>query len=164
MDTLTKIAIETQGGDWKKLTIGQQRSVLKAVRWCILHQHSLPSKKFTNVPHGVMLDILDESIKEEFGLTLTDLQIRSKKRSVVDIRNMVMLEYRNRVRATLVETGELFGLTHCTVIHAINNAKFLIDFDARYHDKYYSFKKKIDEKCENYLTSFGPSGSSEELF
>ena len=164
MDAITKIAIESQEGAWEKLKKGEREAVVRSVKWCIRHQHALPSKNLNHLPHSVMLNLIDECVKEEFNLTLADLQVRNKKRAVVDIRNMVMLEYRNRERTTLKETGELFGLCHCTVIHAINNVKFLIDFDAKYHDKYYSFKKNLDKKCDDYLTSCGERGSSEELF
>lgn len=164
MDAITKIAIESQEGAWEKLKKGEREAVVRSVKWCIRHQHALPSKNLNHLPHSVMLNLIDECIKEEFNLTLADLQVRNKKRAVVDIRNMAMLEYRNRERATLTETGELFGLRHCTVIHSLNNVKFLIDFDAKYHDKYYSFKKNLDKKCDDYLTSCGECGSSEELF
>lgn len=164
MDSIRKISIATQEGDWHNLSKTSQGAVMRAVGWCVKHQHALPRKTFAGIPHREMLDIIDACLKEEFNTSLANLRERNKKRSVVDIRNMVMLIYRNKVRITLSEIGDIFGLTHATVLHGIENAKFLIDFDRKYHDSYYSFKSKIDKKCEEYLTIFGERGSSQELF
>ena len=162
MDSVRKLAIESQGDKWQDLTLESRRAVIESVRWCVNHQHALPRKAYTNLSNDQMLDIIGECVKEEFGLYLEELQLKTRKRVVVDARDMVMLIYRHRVRATLSEIGAIFNLHHATVIHGIENAKYLIDFDKNYHDKYYSLKNKIERKCEMLSTSHGACGSSPE--
>ena len=164
MDSIRKISQESQGGDWIRLTPESRKAVQKAVEWCVKHQHALPSKNYVGVPEKAMLDIIDESIQEEFGKSLAELQRPNRNRTIVDIRNMVIVIYREKTRASLKEIGDIFGRTHCTIIHSLENARFLIDYDKRFHDTFYSLKNKIEQKCEDYLTSCGQSGSSPELF
>lgn len=164
MDALQKITFDIFKDEWGDLQKKERDIAKRCIRWCIEHQSQLPVKQSRSVPPVKMLDIIDESLHEVCGVGLSDLQVRNKKRSVVDTRDMVMLLYRNKSRVTLEEVGELFGLHHATALHGINNAKFLIDFDPKYHEKFYSLKKTIDKKCDDYLTSSGACGSSGELF
>lgn len=164
MDATRKITREIFAEGWADLNKGERDAVRKAVHWCIVHQSQLPMRRMKAIPERQMMEILEDVVAQEFGRPLSDLQRRDKRRIIVDERNMVMLLYKSRVNATLVETGKAFNLTHSTVIHGLNSAKFLIDFDAKYYDKFYSLKRKIDKKCEDYLMSFGPDGSSPELF
>lgn len=162
MDSVRKLAIASQGENWGDLSIEARGAVISSVRWCVEHQHELPRKNFTNLSDKQLLEIISESVHEEFGIFFEDLQMKTRKRAVVDIRNMVMLIYRHRTRASLTEIGGIFGLHHTTVIHGMENAKYLIDFDKNYHDKYYSLKNKVEQKCESQFTSSGACGSSPE--
>ena len=163
MDSIRKIGIETQGEAWKDLSVESRKAVVRAVMWCVNHPHALPQREYVSLTNSELLRIIDESVQEVFDLTLAELQARNKRRALVDARCMVMLIYRNSARATLSEIGEVFGLHHATVIHGIDQAKFLIDYDKNYREKYYLLKSKIEQKCEKLSTSCGPSGSSPEL-
>lgn len=164
MDSVRKITLDIFQDEWGDLDEKGRIIAKRCVKWCIEHQAQLPAKQSKSVPSTKMLDIIDESLHEECGIHLADLQVRNKRRTMVDTRDMVMLIYRNKSRVTLDEVGELFGLHHSTAIHGINNAKFLIDFDQKYNEKFHSLKKTIDKKCDDYLTSCGAYGSSGELF
>lgn len=164
MDSAKKLSIKAFGDDWQDLTISEKRAASRAVRWCIEHQAQLPSRAETPLTKADVLLAIDESLMEIYGKGLDFYARRDKRRSTVDVRNMAMLLYYNRTRDTLTETGRIFGLHHATVIHGMALVRDLCDQSRDFRGAFQRLKTKVQEKCENLVTSAGAFGSSPELF
>lgn len=152
------------GDDWQDLSLGEKKVANRAVRWCIEHQAQLPSRAEAPLTKTIVLHAIDESLKELYGRGIEFYQRRDRRRSTVDVRNMAMLLYYNRTRSTLAEVGKAFGLTHPTVIHGLASVRDICDTSREYRGAFQRLKTKVQEKCENFVTSAGACGSSPELF
>lgn len=152
------------GDDWQDLSLGEKKAANRAVRWCIEHQAQLPSRAESPLTKEAVLKAIDEALMEIYGRGIDYYRQRDRRRSTVDVRSMVMLLYYNRARVTLTEVGKMFNLHHATVIHSMRLVRDLCDTSREYRGAFQRLKTKVQEKCENFVTSAGACGSSPELF
>ena len=57
------------------------------------------------------------------GVTLKQMRSKSRKRSIVNARNVAMYIARRNTDATLEDIGFVFGRSHSLVLHGINKVE-----------------------------------------
>lgn len=73
-----------------------------------------------------------------FKLTIADLRIRTRKREIVEARQVCMWWLKNNTKQSLNDIGSYFGeFDHATVLHACKTVNNLIDTNK-------AFKQKIE--------------------
>ena len=65
-----------------------------------------------------------------------DIEEKTRKRPVVEGRQIAMYLIRKETTLTLEAIGDIFGKDHATVVHAINTVNNAIEVDKSYRDKY----------------------------
>ena len=107
------------------------------------------------------MNTLDYSIKKiienynkVYGYNLTKEEVFSKKRNqpIVQLRHIIYYYMRQR-GMTLTEIGKIFGKTHATIMHGVENVEF---FDKNYKDYKQKLQKimKIEIKQEEVKMLF----------
>lgn len=79
-----------------------------------------------------------------FKLTIDDLRIRTRKREIVEARQVCMWWLKNNTKQSLAEIGSYFGdFDHATVIHACKTVNNLIDTDKLFKEKIEPFIQEL---------------------
>ena len=77
-----------------------------------------------------------------FGVHLSELQIKNRKREVVDFRHMILTyfyEHRHSMHTTIMEISSLFNQNHATLLHAVKNVSNLRTYNKEYKDRWDKF-------------------------
>lgn len=69
---------------------------------------------------------------------------KSRKRELVDARQMSMLKFRNDTNLSLSVIGSLLNRDHATVLNAIKNMSNLIETDSMYEYRYALLNKRVN--------------------
>ena len=70
-------------------------------------------------PRSMSTQLISELVSSQFKVSLTDLQSKSRKKSIAFPRQVAMYLSRKHTEETLVDIGKLFNRDHSTVMHAI---------------------------------------------
>jgi chromosomal replication initiation ATPase DnaA len=87
--------------------------------------------------------ILDICIKE-LKTPLECLAVKTRRRNLVEKRQLIMYATREYSNCTLKTVGSYFGFHHATVLHNLNTIKNLIETDSTINETYY----RIAKECE----------------
>lgn len=93
----------------------------------------------------VSYDSIEKSVCEFIGITPEELQIKTRKREVVEGRQICHFLSRNNGLGSLAGIAERFGKKdHATCLHSIKTVKDLLNTDKAYREKYKSFIESFE--------------------
>lgn len=88
-----------------------------------------------------------ETVCEAIGFDIERIRLKTRKREVVEVRQMAMLFVYKYSHMPLAEVGWVFKKDHATVLHAIRTMKNLVETDKNIA----AIHKVIDEKLNNKI-------------
>ncbi|MEX0899211.1 MAG: chromosomal replication initiator protein DnaA [Gammaproteobacteria bacterium] len=92
----------------------------------------------------VTIDNIQKTVAEYFKIRISDLQSKSRSRSVTRPRQMAMALAKELTSHSLPEIGEGFGgRDHTTVLHACRKVKELRDQDLRFDEDYLNLLRTL---------------------
>lgn len=96
-------------------------------------------KLVKNTKKEVTIDSIQQAICEYFNMEVSVLQSRTRKREIVQARQIAMYFAKSKTKASLASIGaQIGGKDHATVLHACKTVANLVETDKR-------FKTYIDE-------------------
>ena len=95
----------------------------------------------------ISIDLIQRRVSEYFDLSVGDMKIKKRTKTVVFPRQIAMFLARDLTECSLPEIGEYFGgRDHTTVLHAINVIENQVRVDSNLKNLIEQLKKKIREK------------------
>lgn len=92
----------------------------------------------------ISIDIIQKIVSEYFGLTVDSMISNTRKRNIVQARQLAMYFAKNHTKASLTTIGLQCGnKDHATVLHACKTVMNLIDTDKDYKKYVDDLEKKI---------------------
>ena len=115
------------------MNINRNKVKHNLVKMCI--NSTLPKIKLNQMRKHIFDDYA-KAIAEQFHLTLDQMFIKTKKREVVDARQMLYYLCMERpIRISYIQRfmeAQGLGVSHSTIIHGYKKAKEMIDTDVDY--------------------------------
>lgn len=84
-----------------------------------------------------MKQLIIETVCKTYKVSESELQIRTRLRSIVEPRQVAMYLLVRHTNLNTVSTGHIFGLDHSTVVYSMKTVRERCDIDPK-------FKSKID--------------------
>ena len=84
-----------------------------------------------------MKQLIIETVCKTYEVSESELQIRTRLRSIVEPRQVAMYLLVRHTNLNTVSTGHIFGLDHSTVVYSMKTVRERCDIDPK-------FKSKID--------------------
>ncbi len=123
----------------------------------VLAQASLNKKEITlelakqivdnfikNSNKEISIDYIQKVVSEYFGLTIDQMNSKTRKRNIVQARQLAMYFAKEHTKASLTAIGLQCGnKDHATVLHACKTVKNLIDTDKTFRNYVDDLDKKI---------------------
>lgn len=98
-----------------------------------------------NFKESTSIDTIASRVCMVSGIPVEDLQLKTRKRDVIDARQLTMYFARKYNRGSLAFIGRsLGGKDHTTVIHAIKTVKNLYEINPEFRNKYKSLFEYYD--------------------
>jgi len=72
---------------------------------------------------------IDDAVSHTWGITVSELKERTRRREVVEPRQVAMWWRIRNTRDSLSRIGSYYGRDHCTVLHAKKTVKDLMKYD-----------------------------------
>jgi chromosomal replication initiator protein len=92
----------------------------------------------------ISLDYIEKSIAKHYEITLADLHSQSRKKKIVEARQMAMYLAKLHTNYSLKSIGMYFGgRNHSTVVHALNNIEQKINSDQDFNNTFSSMKESL---------------------
>lgn len=102
-------------------------------------------KLITNTQRELSIDYIQKVVCNYFGMSVDKLNSKTRKREVVQARQIAMYFAKNMTKSSLAIIGaNIGGKDHATVLHACKTVKNLIDTNKRFKDNI----DEIDEKLK----------------
>ena len=98
----------------------------------------------TNYDERVM-QVLSRACADVFGMPLDYYFSKSRKRELVEVREMVCLLLREKTDYSYPQIGHLLGIDHATVIYEERAARDLISIYPRLKEEYELLEQKFTE-------------------
>jgi chromosomal replication initiation ATPase DnaA len=92
-----------------------------------------------------LMNVLDEVSIYVFGKPLASYIVKSRRRELVEVREMFCLLLREKTDYSYSQIGCLFGLNHATVFYEEKTAKDLISIYPRLKEEYELLEQKFTE-------------------
>ncbi|MBK8808934.1 MAG: chromosomal replication initiator protein DnaA [Bacteroidales bacterium] len=94
---------------------------------------SIVDKLVKNTKKDISIDYIQKTVCEYFNIPLEQLNSKTRKREVVQSRQIAMYFAKNLTKASLATIGaKIGGKDHATVLHACKTVNNLIDTDKRF--------------------------------
>lgn len=92
----------------------------------------------------ISIEQIQETVCEQFNLELELLKSKTRKRQIVQARQISMYFAKQLTKSSLTKIGKHFGgRDHSTVIHACQTVSNLMDTDTEFKDKVEEIQKKL---------------------
>jgi chromosomal replication initiator protein len=105
---------------------------------------SMIDKFVKNTAREVSIDFIQKVVSDYFDLPLELMKSKTRKREVVQARQIAMYFSKNLTKASLANIGaHLGGKDHATVLHACRTVNNLIETDKRFRNYIEDIEKKI---------------------
>ena len=112
-------------------------------------------QKIADLNHKDIASIIIKTCAEEWNIDSDDIIIASRRRTVVEPRQLAIYLIRKYTLLSLEEIGMLFktsrigypvkyGKDHSTIIHSIKSAENLLDYDKRYASKFNNIQNHLN--------------------
>ena len=92
-----------------------------------------------------LMNVLDEVSIYVFGKPLASYIVKSRRRELVEVREMVCLLLREKTDYSYPQIGHLLGIDHATVIYEERAARDLISIYPRLKEEYELLEQKFTE-------------------
>ena len=97
-----------------------------------------------SVSREVSIDYIQKTVCEYFDISIEKLKEKTRKRSIVQARQLSMYLAKNYTKNSLKVIGKHFGgRDHSTVIHSCQAVQNLLDTDPEFKDNVDDIQKKI---------------------
>lgn len=97
-----------------------------------------------SISREVSIDFIQNLVCEHFSISVDKVKEKTRKRAVVQARQLSMFLAKNYTKSSLKTIGKHFGgRDHSTVIHSCQAVQNLIDTDEEFKDSVNEIKKKI---------------------
>ncbi len=97
-----------------------------------------------SVSREVSIDYIQKTVCEHFGVAVEKLREKTRKRQIVQARQLSMFLAKNYTKNSLKVIGKHFGgRDHSTVIHSCQAIQNLLDTDAKFKESVQDVQKKI---------------------
>ncbi|GIV33698.1 MAG: chromosomal replication initiator protein DnaA [Chitinophagales bacterium] len=97
-----------------------------------------------SVSREVSIDYIQKTVCEHFGVPVEKLKEKTRKRQIVQARQLSMYLAKNYTKNSLKIIGKHFGgRDHSTVIHSCQAIQNLLDTDPRFRESVQELQKKI---------------------
>jgi chromosomal replication initiator protein len=97
-----------------------------------------------NITKEISIDTIQKIVSEYFGLTQDKLKEKSRKREIVQARQLSMHFAKTYTKSSLKQIGKYFGgKDHSTVIHSCQTVRDLMDVDDTFKGYVDDINKKI---------------------
>lgn len=106
---------------------------------------------------------LFEIIEKTFGCDKVLLRSKSRKATIVEIRQFFAAYTRNELKMYLTDIGKLLNRDHSTVVNMLKNHVNLMEYDNTYYDKWMSFLLEIQKHKYLYSHDYQANKILEEI-
>lgn len=79
--------------------------------------------------------IITSAVCQSYGVAYDQINVKSRKRELVEPRQVIMTLLNTVARYSLANAGFLFGKDHATVLHAKKTISNFIDTDEEFREK-----------------------------
>jgi chromosomal replication initiator protein len=101
-------------------------------------------KLVKNTKREISIDYIQKVVSEYFGLPNDVLQTKTRKREIVQARQIAMFFSKSMTKSSLSTIGSLIGgKDHATVLHACKTVNNLIDTDKRFKGQIEDIERKL---------------------
>lgn len=101
-------------------------------------------KLVKNTKREISIDYIQKVVSEYFGLPYEILHAKSRKREIVQARQIAMYFSKRMTKSSLATIGSLIGgKDHATVLHACKTVNNLIDTDKRFKNQIQDIERKL---------------------
>ncbi len=101
-------------------------------------------KLVKNTKREISIDYIQKIVSEYFGLPSDVLHTKTRKREIVQARQIAMYFSKNMTKSSLSTIGSLIGgKDHATVLHACKTVNNLIDTDKRFKNQIEDIERKL---------------------
>ena len=97
-----------------------------------------------DIEHEVDIDFIQKSVSEYMGISIDLIQGKTRKREVVEARQLAMYFAKEYTSYTYKTIGEFFKRDHSTVIHAVNAVGEQMETNRHLKTAIAELKKKLD--------------------
>lgn len=106
----------------------------------------LVDKFVSNAKKEVTLDSIQQTVCNYFGMPIDQLGSKTRKREIVQARQIAMYFAKLKTKASLATIGALIGgKDHATVLHAVKTVKNLQETDKNFRDYIVEIEKMLDK-------------------
>ena len=103
--------------------------------------------------------LIQEIIEAYYNLPSGSIQLKTRKREIVQARQMAMAFSKDKTKFSLALIGSLLGgKDHATVLYAKNTVNNLVDSDRQFREDFNEIQKRISNKFNE------PMISKEEIY
>lgn len=101
-------------------------------------------KLVKNIHKDISIDYILKSVCEYFGITVDSLHNKTRKREIVQARQIAMYFAKMLTKSSLSTIGSVIGQKdHATVLHACKTVNNLMDTDKRFKSQVLDIEKKL---------------------
>ncbi len=93
----------------------------------------------------VTIEEIQQKVADNYGIKLSDLKGKSRKKEIVKPRQIAMYLSRDILDDSLVSISNAFERDHTTVMHGIDKIKEAIELDPDFKEEIFNLKKTITE-------------------
>lgn len=99
-----------------------------------------------NIKKEITIDYIQEMVSEYFQISVDDLQSKTRKRHVVQARQLAMFFAKKYTKSSLANIGNQIGKRdHATVLHACKTVENLNDTDKQFKKYFSDLTKRIKQ-------------------
>jgi len=80
-------------------------------------------------------ELFESKIRHEYNISIEELHSKSRKRYIIEPRQIMMYVMREHYGYRLERIGDYFDKNHATVIHAVKNIKNIMFSDKHFEHK-----------------------------
>lgn len=101
-------------------------------------------KLVKNTKHEISIDYIQKTVCDYFSIPLENLKSKTRKREIVQARQIAMFFAKSLTKSSLATIGSLIGgKDHATVLHACKTVNNLIDTDKKFRVYIEDIEKKL---------------------
>ena len=101
-------------------------------------------KLIKNTKREISIDYIQKVVCSYFNIPVEQIQSKTRKREIVQARQVAMFFSKNLTKASLATIGsQIGGKDHATVLHACKTVNNLIETDKRFRIQIDEIEKKL---------------------
>jgi len=106
--------------------------------------HEMIDKLIKNTKREISIDYIQKVVCNYFNIAVDQLQSKTRKREIVQARQVAMFFSKTLTKASLANIGsQIGGKDHATVLHACKTVNNLLETDKRFRLQVDEIEKKL---------------------